>query len=153
MSFASLLTSASGLSAQRARLDVIANNLANADTTRRGDGKPGPYRRQRVVFEPRHNPLRFNVPFVEGTDPMTQHPGTGVRVVEVSENGGPIPGKYLRYEPGHIDARRDGYVEMPDVDIATEMVDMIDATRAYEANVTAIRDFRSMYAEALRIVG
>ena len=152
MSFTSLFTSASGLSAQRLRLDVIANNLANVDTTHRSDGQSGPYRRQHVTLEPRNNPIRFNLPFVEGSDPVTQAPGKGVIVGAVSESRGPIPEKYLRYEPGHPDARPDGYVEMPDVDIAVEMVDMIDASRAYEANVTAIRDFRSMYSEALKIL-
>lgn len=151
MSFAALAISASGLTAQRTRLDVIANNIANADTTRRADGKPGPYRRQRVILEPRSNPIHFYVPFVEGTDPYSKTPGTGVRIVRVEESDNRLPEKYLRYEPGHPDADKDGYVAYPDVDIAVEMVDMIDASRAYEANVTAIRDFRQMFQEALRI--
>lgn len=152
--FNSLFTSASGLSAQRLRLDVIANNIANADTTRRGDGQPGPYRRQHVVFEPRYNPMRFNLPMVSDDahiNGVASEPGTGVKVVEVKEQDGPMMQKYLRYEPTHPDANAEGYVQYPDVDIVTEMVDMISASRAYEANVTMIRDFRSMWQESLRI--
>ncbi|RMH56224.1 MAG: flagellar basal body rod protein FlgC [Candidatus Hydrogenedentota bacterium] len=152
--FLSLYTAASGLSAQRTRLDVIANNIANADTTRRGDGKPGPYRRQRVIFEPRENPIRFQIPLVEGSDRnLFDKPGTGVRITKIIENDGPVPYKYLRYEPNHPDANAEGYVEYPDVDIVVEMVDMIDASRAYEANVTTIRDFRQMWQDTLRLGG
>ena len=149
--FMPLFTAASGLSAQRTRLDVIANNIANADTTRRSDGKPGPYRKQRVIFEPRYNPIRFQVPMVQNPGVMTNDPGTGVRIVDVKEQDGPLLEKYLRYEPSHPDANAEGYVEYPDVDIVTEMVGMIDASRAYEANVTTIRDFRAMWNEALKI--
>lgn len=149
--FLSLFTAASGLSAQRTRLDVIANNIANADTTRRGDGEAGPYRRQHVIFEPRYNPIRFNIPLVQNAGSLTNEPGTGVRIVEVKEQDGPMNEKYLRYEPSHPDANAEGYVQYPDVDIVTEMVDMIDASRAYEANVTTIRDFRAMWQESLKI--
>lgn len=150
--FKALFTSASGLTAQRTRLDAIANNIANADTTRRTDGRPGPYRRQRVIFEPRDNPVRFQIPLVEGSE-IGNQPGSGVRITSIQEQDGALPEKYLRYEPDHPDANDDGYIEYPDVDIVVEMVDMIDASRAYEANVTAIRDFRTMWAEALRISG
>lgn len=149
--FLSLFTAASGLSAQRTRLDVIANNIANADTTRRGDGTPGPYRRQHVIFEPRTNPMRFDMPLIQGAGEIANEAGTGVRIVEVKEQQGPLNEKYLRYEPGHPDANPEGYVQYPDVEIVTEMVDMIDASRAYEANVTTIRDFRAMWQESLRI--
>lgn len=149
--FLPLFTAASGLSAQRTRLDIIANNIANVDTTRRGDGKEGPYRRQRAIFEPRENTLRFNIPLIEEAGPGLAQPGTGVRIAEVSEADGPLAQKYLRYEPSHPDANEEGFVEYPDVDIVTEMVDMIDASRAYEANVTTIRDFRTMWTESLRI--
>lgn len=149
--FLSLFTAASGLTAQRTRLDVIANNIANADTTRRSDGREGPYRKQRVIFEPRYNPMRFNLPLVEDPGMELHQPGTGVRVVAVREGDGPLEQKYWRYEPSHPDANEEGYVMYPDVDIVTEMVDMIDASRAYEANVTTIRDFRAMWQESLRI--
>jgi len=148
--FLSLQTAASGMTAQRTRLDVIANNIANADTTRRSDGEAGPYRRQKVIFEPRENPLRFDIPLVNGTD-LGNQPGTGVRIVDVESGDSPIPSKYWRYEPNHPDANAEGYVVYPDVDITVEMVDMIDASRAYEANVTTIRDFRTMWTEALKI--
>lgn len=149
--FLPMFTAASGLTAQRARLDVIANNIANADTTRRSDNKPGPYRKQHVIFEPRSNPIRFQIPLVENAGPIVNEPGTGVRIVDVNEQDGPVAQKYWRYEPGHPDANAEGYVAYPDVDIVTEMVDMIDASRAYEANVTTIRDFRTMWTETLRI--
>jgi flagellar basal-body rod protein FlgC len=149
--FLSLFTAASGLSAQRTRLDCIANNIANADTTRRSDGQEGPYRKQRAIFEPRTNPLRFQIPLVQNAGPILDTPGTGVRIVEVKEQDGPMHEKYLRYEPSHPDRNAEGYVQYPDVDIVTEMVDMIDASRAYEANVTSIKDFRAMWQETLRI--
>jgi len=76
-----------------------------------------------------------------------------VRITDVIEADGPLEQKYLRYEPSHPDANDEGYVAYPDVEIVTEMVDMIDASRAYEANVTTIRDFRAMWAEALKIGG
>ncbi|MBL4889760.1 MAG: flagellar basal body rod protein FlgC [Candidatus Lindowbacteria bacterium] len=143
-------TAATGLSSQRTRLDVIANNIANADTTRRSDGKAGPYRKQRVIFEPRNNPIRFHLPLIKGSD-IGNDPGTGVHITKVTEQDGPVPWKYMRYEPDHPDANEEGYVMYPDVDIVTEMVDMIDASRAYEASVTVMRDFRSMWSEALKI--
>ena len=149
--FLSLFTAASGLSAQRTRLDCIANNIANADTTRRSDGRPGPYRKQRVIFEPRTNPIRFQIPLITDPGPITEAPGTGVRIVKVKEQDGPMHEKYLRYEPNHPDANAEGYVQYPDVDIVTEMVDMINASRSYEANVTTIRNFRAMWMETLRI--
>lgn len=148
--FLAMNTAATGLSSQRTRLDVIANNIANADTTRRGDGKEGPYRKQRVIFEPRHNPIRFSLPLIHGSN-VGNDPGDGVRITEINEQEGPLPWKYMRYEPDHPDANDDGYVLYPDVDIVVEMVDMIDASRAYEANVTTIRDFKSMWSEALKI--
>lgn len=148
--FLSLFTAASGLSAQRTRLDAIANNIANVDTTRRSDGQPGPYRRQRVIFEPRSNPVHFALPLAQGST-VGSDPGTGVKIVDVVDSGGPVPQQYLRYDPTHPDRDEHGYVAYPDVDIVVEMVDMIDASRAYEANVTSIRDFRSMWTETLRI--
>jgi len=123
----SLDISASGLSAQRRRLEVIARNLANAETTRTPEG--GPYRRQMVVF----------------TEALDQ---AGVQVAEVVDD--PTPGKQI-YEPGHPDANPQGYVTMPNVSVMTEMVDMIGATRSYEANVTALNATKSMIRKALEL--
>ncbi|MGB9619112.1 MAG: flagellar basal body rod protein FlgC [Armatimonadota bacterium] len=124
--------SASGLFAQRARLDAIASNIANATTTRTSGG--GPYRRQVVV-------LRAD------TDPDTTEP-RGVVVDAVVQSSDPPK---MIYEPSHPDAGPDGMVAMPNVNIVEEMVDMISATRAYEANVQAIVAARVMAAKALEI--
>lgn len=149
--FHALDISASGLTAQRLRLDIIANNIANANTTRTPEG--GPFRRQLAVFAAR-----------EGTRPEGQiAPGAGfagflrfqggtglggVRVERIVED--PREPR-LVYNPGHPDADERGYVAMPNVDVVTEMVDMISATRAYEANLTAINDAKQMMLKALEI--
>ncbi len=121
-------TSARGMAAQRRRLEVIARNLANADTTRTDEG--GPYRRQNVVFSE-----------------VVEAAGTGgVEVSGVVED--PTPGKRL-YQPGHPDADAQGYVLYPNVNPMEEMVDMISTTRSYEANVTALNATKSMIRKAL----
>jgi len=141
--FGSLDTSASGLTAQRLRLDVIADNLANVNTTRgKGDA---PYRKKSVVLAERSQLTSFawlmnRLPFA-GT-------GAGVRAIAVVEEKS--PGK-RKYEPGHPDADEEGFVEYPNVDPVIEMVDMISASRAYEANVTAINTFKRMVQKALEI--
>ena len=142
--FSSLETSASGLTAPRLRMDVISSNIANVSTTRTPQG--GPYQRQRVVFEPRQE-AQFLLP----TDPGQRHQaqvGKGVRVAGLSPD--PRPAR-LVYDPGHPDANPDGYVAMPNINIVNEMVDMMSATRAYEANVAAISAARSMAQSALDI--
>ena len=136
--FHSINISASGLTAQRLRLDVISNNIANVNTTRTAEG--GPYRRQRVVFRERTN--SFN-------DILTKKfKGNGVRVDRIEQD--PAPFK-LVYDPSHPDADVNGYVEMPNVNIVTEMVDMISASRSYEANITAINTSKSMILKTLEI--
>jgi len=122
--------SASGLAAQRRRLEVIAENLANAETTRTAEGRP--YRRKQVIFS-------------EALDAAAEG---GVEVEEISEDLS--PGKRV-YQPGHPDANDEGYVELPNVSVMQEMVDMIGATRAYEANVTALNATKSMIRRALDI--
>lgn len=143
--FNSMRASASGLTAQRLRMDVIANNIANAATTRTEEG--GPYRRKEVVFRER---LRQAV---EGLGsrrlPRTQAERSGgVEVAEVVSDNSPFK---MIYDPSHPDADQDGYVAMPNVDIVREMVDLIAASRAYEANVTAFNSARSMVMKALEI--
>lgn len=139
--FNSINLSASGLTAQRLRMDVISKNIANANTTRTQEGTP--YRRQRVVFKSDNNSF---------ADYLNQYSkkttAGGVKVVGITEDKSPFK---KVYEPGHPDADKDGYVNMPNIDIVTEMVDMISATRSYEANVTAINSTKAMITKALEI--
>jgi len=129
--------SASGMTAERLRMDTIANNLANANTTRTAAG--GPYRRQVPVFAARERGLR------SGPGGFA---GAGVRVVGIRHDPGP---PRLVYDPSHPDAGPDGYVAMPNVDVVREMVDLISASRAYEANVAAFNTAKSMAMRALEI--
>jgi flagellar basal-body rod protein FlgC len=131
-----LSISASALAAHRARLNVIAENLANAHTTRTAAG--GPYRRRAVSLEAA--PPAFAAA-------LERVAAAGVRVAGVHEVGG----TRRQHQPGHPDADRDGYVEMPDVNPVVEMTDLMAATRAYEANVTVIQAAKSMAQKALEI--
>jgi len=141
--FNSFVISASGLTAERLRMDVISNNIANVNTTRTENG--GPYQRQRVIFEPRGEKLQFLFPAIfDRSKRINQF--QGVRVTEIVDD--PTPPKMV-YDPGHPDADANGYVAMPNVSIVKEMVDMISATRAYEANVTAVNSAKQMAARAL----
>jgi flagellar basal-body rod protein FlgC len=145
--FTSIDASASGLTAQRLRMDVIAGNIANVDTTRTPEG--GPFKRQLVVFASKTDMTFRKFPFL----PMKiktemQNPGEGVKVLELMKD--PAPPR-LRYEPGHPDANNEGYVAYPNVDVIKEMVDMISASRAYEANVTAINSAKGMAMKAISI--
>jgi flagellar basal-body rod protein FlgC len=133
-----LAISASGLTAERLRLDLIANNLANINTTRTPRG--GPYRRQVPVFAEK---LREAL----GQSP-DQAPGRGVEVAAIVEDNTP---PRLVYDPSHPDADPDGYVALPNINIVNEMVDMITATRAYEANVTVLNAAKAMTMKALEI--
>ena len=134
-SFSSFDISASGIYAQRVRMDVIANNVANADSTRTPEG--GPYRRQTVTFRAVYEDAMGNRPIP-----------AGVKVDRINED----PTDYrIVYDPGHPDADANGYVRMPNVNVVEEMVDMISATRAYEANVTALNATKSMIATAIEI--
>ncbi|MBT9139436.1 MAG: Flagellar basal-body rod protein FlgC [Dehalococcoidia bacterium] len=130
--FKAMQISSSGLTAERFRLDLIANNIANAHSTRTEQG--GPYRRRSAVFAEKMDAARRNL--------------QGVRVMAVSEDQTP---PRLVYEPGHPDADAAGYVAYPNVNVIQEMVDMITATRAYEANVTALNATKSMFLKALEI--
>lgn len=136
MSYLSMIDiSASGLTAERLRMDLIANNLANVNTTRTGAG--GPYRRKVAVLQ--ENPVGPGRGF--GT-------GGGVRVAGVLDDA--TPGR-LVYDPGHPDSAPNGYVEYPNVNVVTEMVDLITASRAYEANVTALNAAKEMVQKTLEI--
>jgi flagellar basal-body rod protein FlgC len=126
----SMRISGSALHAERVRLDTISQNIANVQTTRGTDGRA--YRRRQVVFE---------------TIPDSPATG-GVNVAETVEAD--TPGDRV-YNPGHPDADAQGFVEMPNVSLAEEMVDMIAATRAYEANVGAITATKTLVARAIEI--
>ncbi|MGI6707448.1 MAG: flagellar basal body rod protein FlgC [Clostridia bacterium] len=141
----SLDVSASALTAQRLRMDVISQNIANANTTRTEEGgEATPYRRKVVVFQPQEKEP-FSA-FLSAE--KSQFSGAGVKVTQIEEDPSPFK---LMYEPGHPDADEDGYVRLPNVDIVKEMTDMISATRSYEANVTAINAAKSMALKALEI--
>lgn len=142
--FSSLDISASGLTAQRVRMDTISQNIANVNTTRTADGTP--YRRKEVVFEERTNSDSFASALSSASERL--YGGQGVRVTEIIED--PTDFKKV-YDPGHPDADENGYVSMPNVDVVTEMVNMISATRSYEANVTAANATKSMAVKALEI--
>ncbi len=143
--FTGIEISGSGLTAQRLRLDVIANNIANAETTRSGqvdqNGRPIPYRCKRVVFEAN------NADFGAVMRGVANSWG-GVRVKEIVEDQSPFP---LVYNPDHPDANPQGYVLMPNVNVLQEMVDLISASRAYDANVTALNASKEMCTRALDI--
>lgn len=140
--FGSMNTSASGMTAQRLRLDVISQNLANANTTRTENG--GAYKRKAVIFETATNQASFN-------NILGQYSGAtynGVRVSQIVTDNTPSP---VVYNPTHPDANAEGYVEMPNVNTVDEMVNMISASRSYEANVTAFNAMKAMAAKALEI--
>lgn len=140
--FGAMDTSASGLTAQRLRLDVISQNIANSNTTRTPEG--GPYRRKAVLFESINNQESFES--VLGR--YTQAKNNGVRVAGIVEDNKPFP---IVYDPTHPDADEEGYVQLPNVNITEEMVNMISASRSYEANVTAFNAMKAMVSKALEI--
>ena len=138
--------SSSALTAQRLRMDVISSNIANAETTRAQvvDGKAVPYRRKMVVLEPKQQTFGQALNTALGSADTVQ----GVKVTEIREDSAPFKPVY---NPTHPDADNEGYVYMPNVDILKEMVDMISATRSYEANVTALNASKAMITKALQI--
>ena len=138
MGFDSMVqVSAGGMSAQRFRLNVIAGNLANQNTTRTPEG--GPYRRRDVVFQ-------ATLPKPEektGDGPSTTPgiPTMSVQVVDVITDPSPL---VMKYQPGHPDANSDGYVAYPNINTFEEMVNMLSATRSYEANATIMKNAKEM---------
>ena len=143
--FGALDISASGLTAQRLRLDTISQNIANVNTTNTRDGTP--YRRKVPVFEER---VQRGVSFDGYLRSAFRGDslGIGVRVSRIIEDTAPFK---LVYEPGHPDANAEGYVRMPNVNIVQEMVNMISATRSYESNITAINSTKAMLARTLEL--
>lgn len=137
----SLHISSTGLSAQRIRMNLISSNLANVNTTRTEDGEP--YKRKDVIFEA----VQSN-DFEDVLNERLDDAGDGVRVARVVEDEKPFVEKY---DPGHPDADPDGYVRLPNVNIVEEMVNMISASRSFEANATAVSITKDMAAAALKI--
>jgi flagellar basal-body rod protein FlgC len=132
--FDSLDIGASALLAQRTRMDAIAGNVANINTTRNAKGQPIPYRRRIVTFAPgqAENPSR-----------------AGVHVAAIEQDPSPFN---ERYEPGSKDADARGYVKYPNIDLSIEYVNMLEASRAYEANVTMMETSKAMINSSLRLI-
>jgi len=125
---------ASALVAQRTRMDTIAGNVANIDATRNEKGEKIPYRRRFVVFQ-------------AGRAGEPAKPGVHVKSIELD----PSPFRRV-YDPGHPDADKDGYVSYPNVDLAIEQVNMMEASRAYEANITMMETLKAMINSTLRLI-
>jgi flagellar basal-body rod protein FlgC len=141
--FNAIDTAASGLSAERLRMDVTAENLANAQTTRGVDGQP--YRRKVVVLQEEGGSFGATL---DGAMSRASEPG-GVKVAAIDQDATP---NRLVYDPGHPDADQRGYVSMPNVQPVTEMVDLISASRGYEANVTVMQTAKQMFSKTLEIL-
>lgn len=142
--FGAMDVNASGLSAQRYRMDIISENIANANTTRTEDGTP--YVRKVVTFEEKGRQTPFSQ-VLDGAS--SQYSGQGVKVSRVYEDK--ITEMNKVYDPSHPDADENGYVTYPNVNIITEMTNLIDATRAYEANATAFNASKSMALKGLQM--
>lgn len=142
--FSSFNINASGLTAQRYRMDIVSENVANANTTRTADGTP--YRRKVVTFTEREGQTPFSHVLNSTRD---NYSGKGVKVSKVSEDTWSEMKKV--YDPSHPDADENGYVWYPNVNIISEMTDMIDASRAYEANATAFNASKSIALKGLEM--
>ena len=140
--FNSINISASALTAEKTRIDIIAKNMANANSTRATGGMP--YRRQMAIFE-ENKATSFSEHLSKH---INKNNGQGVKISKIVEDDTPFK---LKYEPGHPDADENGYVEMPNVDTIKEMVDLISAQRSYDANITAMNASKSMLMKALDI--
>lgn len=139
--------SASGLTMQRLRMDIISSNIANAETTRATmvDGQWQPYRRKMIAAQPYDTKFGSLLQQAMNKSAST---GQGVKVTGIREDQTDFK---LVYDPEHPDAQEDGYVRMPNVDVLKEMVDLMSSTRSYEANVTALNATKGMLLKALEI--
>ena len=151
--FDALEVSASALTAERLRMDVTAENLANAQSTRGANG--GVYKRKEVVLQeaaPTQNfgaTLRSAMAGASGLPASAGSTPGGVQVQAIAEDSRP---PRMVYDPGHPDANAKGYVAMPNVDTVTEMVDLISSSRSYDANVTAMQDSKQMFTKTLDLL-
>ncbi|KOP82132.1 flagellar basal body rod protein FlgC [Cytobacillus solani] len=147
--FHSMNNTASALSAQRLRMDVISSNMANVDSTRAKyvNGEWQPYKRKSVVLQPKEGQFSnfLHIAMNRSNDGSV---GNGVKATKIVEDETPFK---LVYNPEHPDANAEGYVELPNVDPLREMVDLISATRSYEANVTVFNASKGMMMKALEI--
>lgn len=134
--------SSSGMSANRMRMNTIASNIANVNTTRTPEG--GPYRKKSVIFEAMPDARNFG-------ELVTQPPNSDMQRVQVTDVLVDRKAPMLKYEPDHPDADANGYVAYPNVNLMEEMADMIQATRAYEANVSAMNATKDMAMTALEL--
>ena len=139
--FGAMDISATGMTVQQTRMDTISQNIANVNTTR--DGKGNIYRRKTVLFEEKSYPT-----FSESLALANGHIGKGVKVSKIVED--PSEGNMV-YDPSHPDANEDGYVTYPNVNTVTEMTNMIDASRAWEANSTAFNASKSIALKGLEL--
>lgn len=136
---------ASGMAAERLRMELAANNIANANSTRTAEG--GPYRRQQVLFS-----AAMDQSLATGGLRMSANPSgsfRGVDILGIQPDEAPFP---RIYNPGHPDAGEDGFVEMPNVALPHELVDLMTAGRAYEANLKSLQAFRQMTEQALSLM-
>lgn len=141
--FNSINVSASGLTAERLRMDIISENIANNETTRTASGTP--YRRKIPIYRSKENTDFDNI-LAEASG--NQGLGSGVEVVGIKED---LSSFNKKYDPNHPDANSEGYVLYPNVDVVTEMINMVSATRAYEANITSMNSTKSMAMKAIGI--
>jgi flagellar basal-body rod protein FlgC len=142
--FDSMNVSASGLTAQRLRMDVISQNLANVNTTRAANGKP--YKRKIALFQEQNKSTQFGTSLENVKNNNLKGNGVRIsRIVEDLKEGAKV------YDLGHPDADEDGYVTMPNVNTVEEMVNMISASRSYEANVTSLTTTKTMMAKTLEL--
>ncbi|MCP3739088.1 flagellar basal body rod protein FlgC [Rossellomorea sp. BNER] len=148
--FHSMNTTSSALTSQRLRMDVISSNMANVDTTRGKlvNGEWEPYRRKTVTFQSKNNSFSGFLNRAVNSK-GSQNYGNGVKVTRINEDH-ETPFKSV-YDPRHPDANEDGYVQLPNVDPLREMVDLISATRSYEANVTVLNATKGMLMKSLEI--
>lgn len=140
--FRAMEASASALTAERLRMDLIANNLANINTTRTAEG--GPYRRRFAIQTER----REEFSEILGREASRLNEGDGVRITAIQEDQSEFK---LKYDPSHPEADEQGMVRLPNVDLLTEISDMMVSTRIYEANVTAFNAAKAMALKALEI--
>lgn len=146
----SLNISASGMSAQRTRMDIIAQNVANVNTTRDENGKP--YVRKTVVFAERANNFKNFESYLTAERTGISYKnwtGTGVKITGIAEDH--VTAMKTVYDPAHPDANEEGYVTLPNVNTVTEMTNLIDASRSYEANVTAFNATKNMALKGLEL--
>ena len=141
----------SGLTAQQLRLDILAENVTNSNTTRTENGE-GPYRRKLVVFQAETGRDTFRAAMARAADGLAPNKGYatagGVRVVGITEDPSDFK---LMYDPSHPDADENGYVELPNIDMVKEITDAMAATQAYAANVTMLNTLKTVVSKGMEI--